>query len=137
MKVQGSGLFFCFGGRSCKNKGSLELSAPIPTHHSPAEHFHPSTRSGLKSRTHGFLRLKGWAGESLRSGVQIEKEGGHRSFEDSGTRRCIQMVRLGRATETQRLENSLGEKLPLGRQRMLPVHRWRQKILYKRRETHL
>lgn len=50
----------------------------------------------------------------MRSGVQTEKKGGHRSFKDRGTRRCIQMVRMGRATETQRLANSLGEELPMG-----------------------
>ena len=82
-----------------------------------------------------FPRLRGWAGDAVRSGVHIEKEGGHRSFEDGGTRRCIPMRRLGRATETPRLAHSLTEKLTWGRQRTLPVQRREQTILQKRRET--
>lgn len=111
MEVQGSGPFLC-GGRSCKNKGSLELLSPpiIALQnafiHPPA----PDSRALQNGRTRGFPRLRGWAGEAVRSGVHTEKEGGHRSFEDGGTRRCIQM-RLGRATETPRLANSLTEKL--------------------------
>ena len=128
---------FCVVAESCKNKGSLELLSPPITAlqnafiHPPA----PDSRALQNGRTRGFPRLRGWAGEAVRSGEHTEIEGGHRSFEDGGTRRCIQMRRLGRATETPRLANSLTEKLTGGRRRMLPVQRREQTILQKRRET--
>ena len=113
MEVQGSGPFLC-GGRSCKNKGSLELLSPHPSQPSRTlSSIHPLQTLEL-SRTDepvAFPRLRGRAGDAVRSGVHIEKEGGHRSFEDGGTRRCIPMRRLGRATETPRLAHSLTEKL--------------------------
>lgn len=100
---------FCFGGRRCKNKGPIELSAPIPTHHNPTEHFHPSTQDPLAHEicpTRGFPRLKGWAGEAARSGIQIEKGGEHRSLRTEG-----QGTASGRGWDVpRRLANSLGEK---------------------------
>lgn len=117
MKVEGRGPFFCFGGISCKNKGSQEPSAPIPTHRSPAEHFHPPAQHSLAHEIGrlscprdpvAFLTSKDGRGR-LRSGVQKEKEGRQRSFEDS-TRRCIPRVRMNGTRESPRLANSLGEK---------------------------
>ena len=55
MEVQGSGPFLC-GGRSCKNKGSLELLSPPITAlknafiHPPA----PDSRALQNGRTRGF-----------------------------------------------------------------------------------
>lgn len=133
MKVEGRGPFFCFGGISCKNKGSQEPSAPIPTHHSPAEHFHPPAQHSLAHEIGrlscprdpvAFLTSKDGRGR-LRSGVQKEKEGRHRPFEDSDKKMHPEGEDEWHQGEPEACKFAW-RKAPRGRQRMWPVEEWGQ-----------
>lgn len=136
----GNDPFFCFGVRGCKNKGPSELWAPIPTHPDDAEHFHPSAQDPLAHEirwTRGFLSQKmGGGGAGCDVWDRERKRGRAHIFEDRGTRRCIWLGRMGRATETC---NSLGEKSPMGPTEEVACSGMgteKGTILYKREETH-
>lgn len=116
------------------HKNHLHLSPPIQALQSTF--IHPlktlaSPRDGqafLPSRFRGFPHLKGWAEEALKSRVQKEKLGGHRSFEDSDKEMHPEWGGWDapRRPEACKFTGGVGGGTPWGRQRMLPVQEWGQ-----------